>query len=222
MTLMKEVTAVGSHIPGSSASKLRVRNKIRGYMGYFGLPHLYVTMNPNAKHSPIFHAMWGDEAVDLAVRFPDLADSVERGRPVASDPITGTEFFDFSINCFFRDLWGWDKSKAKSSDSGGIFGKIRAYYEMAEFTDQGQLHGHFLIWLDGGLNPTEVHEKMKTDKQWKAPPMTLLGHSSVFLRLLCWRHTHIRSHYMAPPTSPTQKDRKWQNMQVVFDHPCIS
>jgi len=168
LTLMKEVTAVGSNIPGSSGSKLRVRNEIRAYMGYFGMPHLYVTMNPNAKHSPLFHVMWGDDAVDLATRFPDLVDSVERGRRVASDPVTGADFFDFSIDCFLRDLLGWDKCMAKSSDCGGIFGKIRAYYGMAEFTDRGQLHGHFLIWLDGGLNPTEVHEKMKTDPEWKA------------------------------------------------------
>jgi hypothetical protein len=167
MMLMKEVTAVGSNIPGSSASKLRVRNEIHVYMGYFSMPHLYVTMNPNAKHSPIFQAMWGDNAVDLAVRFPDLADSVEHGRCVASDPVTGADFFDFSIDSFFRDLLGWDKAKVKSSDCGGIFGKVRAYYGMAKFTDHGQLHSHFLIWLDGGLNPTEVHEKMRTDEQWK-------------------------------------------------------
>ena len=66
--------------------------------------HLYVTMNSNAKHSPIFHAMWGDDAVDLAARFPDLADSVERGRRGASDPVTGA---DFSTSSFFRDLLGY-------------------------------------------------------------------------------------------------------------------
>jgi hypothetical protein len=30
------------------------------------------------------------------------------------------------------------------------------------------LHGHFLIWLEGGLNPSDVHAKMKLDAQWKA------------------------------------------------------
>ena len=167
MVLMREVTAVSSNIPGSSASKLRVRNEIRAYMGYFGLPHLYITMNPNAKHSPIFQVMWGDDAVDLAARFPDLVDSVERGKRVASDPVTGADFFEFSLDCFFRDLLGWDKTKQTSRPEGGIFGKIRAYYGTAEFTERGQLHGHFLIWLDGGLNPTEVHEKMRNDINWK-------------------------------------------------------
>ena len=49
MTLMKEVTAISSNIPRSSASKLRVRNEIRSYMGYFGLLHLYITMNNESK-----------------------------------------------------------------------------------------------------------------------------------------------------------------------------
>jgi hypothetical protein len=155
MSLMKEVSSISSNIPGSSASKVLVRNEIRAYMGYFGLPHLYLTINPNAKHSPIFQAMWGDEAVDLATRFPDIVDALERGKHITSDPVAGADFFDFSLECLFHDLLGWDKSAQKSTPQGGIFGKIRAYYGTAEFTNRGQLHGHFLIWLDGGLNPTE-------------------------------------------------------------------
>ena len=111
---MKEVTAISSNIPGLSTSKLHVRNKIRVYMGYFGLLHLYITMNPNAKHSPIFHAMWGDDVVDLTAHFPDLAVSVTCHKHVASDPMTGADFFDLSLNCFFHDLLGWDKKACKS------------------------------------------------------------------------------------------------------------
>jgi hypothetical protein len=136
-------------------------------MGYFALPHFYVTMNPNAKHSPIFHAMWGDEAVDLSERFPQLVDGMECGKRVASDLVTGADFFSFSLECFFCDLLGWDASKQQSTPTGGILGKIRAYYGVAEFTDRGQLHGHFLIWLDGGLNPSDVHNKMRNDPVWK-------------------------------------------------------
>ncbi|KAF8317920.1 hypothetical protein DL93DRAFT_2055061, partial [Clavulina sp. PMI_390] len=132
LTLLNEVSSINSHIPGSAASKLHVRNEIRAYMGYFGLPHLYLTMNPSAKHSPIFHAMWGDEAVDLSQRFPDLVDSVTRGQRLASDPVTGSDFFSFSLDCLFRDLLGWDKSKGQSTPQGGIFGKMRAYYGTAE------------------------------------------------------------------------------------------
>jgi Helitron helicase-like domain at N-terminus len=66
MTLLKQVNTVSVKIPGSSASKLQVQNEIHAYMGYFGLPQLYMTLNPNASHSPIFQAMYGDDLVDLS------------------------------------------------------------------------------------------------------------------------------------------------------------
>lgn len=168
LILLREVNAVSKRIPGSMGSKLYARNEIRAYMAYFGLPHLYITLNPNPSHSPIFQVIWGDETVDLDARFPDLVDAAERGIRLASDPVAGADFFQFSLDCFLTHLMGWDKVQNCSSANGGIFGMLRAYYGSAEFTDRGNLHGHFLLWLDGGLNPSDVHAKMRadTDGQW--------------------------------------------------------
>jgi hypothetical protein len=167
MTLMQEVNTIAAKIPGSSSSKLLLRNEIRAYMGYFGLPQLYLTMNPTAGHSPIFQLMWGDKAVDLAQHFPHLAPSHERAIRLASDPVAGADFFSFVIQQFFSKLLGWDYEKKRSTPEGGIFGRLRAYYGSAEFTECGQLHGHFLIWLDGGLNPSDVHARMRENPDWQ-------------------------------------------------------
>ena len=167
MTLLWEVNTVSAKIPGSSASKSQLRNEIRAYVGYFGLPHLYLTMNPAAGHSLVFQAMWGDDAVNLAECFPDLAPSHERAIRLTSDPVAGADFFTFMIEKFFSQLLGWDYSTQRSSADGGIFGHIRAYYGTAEFTERGQLHGHFLIWLDGDLNPSDVHARMKANPEWQ-------------------------------------------------------
>jgi len=167
LTLLNEVNAVSANIPGSSASKLKVRNDIRAYMGYFGLPHLYMTLNPNASHSPIFQVMYGDEAVDLSARYPELIQPAQRAIRLAQDPVAAADFFEFSIENIFRHLLGWDYEKQRSTETGGIFGRLRAYYGTAEFTERGQLHGHFLLWLDGGLNPSDVHTKMKLDSEWR-------------------------------------------------------
>ena len=167
MTLMHEVNTIGAKIPGSSASKLKCHNEIRAYMGHFGLPHLFLTLNPAASHSPVFQAMWGDEAVDLTQRFPDIVASHERAIRLASDPVAGADFFAFMIDQFFTHMLGWDHATCSSSSVGGIFSHVRAYYGTAEFTERGQLHGHFLIWLDGGLNPGEVHARMKQDPAWQ-------------------------------------------------------
>jgi hypothetical protein len=48
MKLLSHVDAVVSHLPGSKMNKLKIRNDIRAYVGYFGLPVLYLTLNPRA------------------------------------------------------------------------------------------------------------------------------------------------------------------------------
>jgi hypothetical protein len=76
-------------------------------------------------------------------------------------------FFDFSINCFLEHLLGWNFKSKKSTECGGLFGNLRAYYGTSEYTERGCLHGHFVIWLDGGLNPNEVHHKLSSDKDFE-------------------------------------------------------
>jgi len=70
LDLLKHVNTIAARIPGSQAAKIFMRNEIRSYCGFFGLPHIYLTLNPNAAHSPVFQAMFGDETVDLTKRFP--------------------------------------------------------------------------------------------------------------------------------------------------------
>ena len=64
--LLKQVNTIAACIPGSQASKIYVRNEIRNYFAYFGLPHIYFTFNPSAAHSPLFQLMYGDTTVDLS------------------------------------------------------------------------------------------------------------------------------------------------------------
>ena len=167
LDLLKHVNTVAARIPGSQAAKIFMRNEIRSYCGFFGLPHLYITLNPNAAHSPIFQVMFGDETVDLSKRFPVLVFARERALRLAKDPVAGADFFNFCIIATFRYLFGWDYDKRESTPSGGILGKLEAFYGSSEFTERGMLHGHFLLWLLGGLNPTDVHQRMCDDDDFQ-------------------------------------------------------
>ena len=140
-----------------------MRNEIRSYCGFFGLLQIYITLNPNVAHSPIFQVMFGDKTVDLTKRFPVLVFAWERVIQLAKDPVAGADFFIFCITCVFQYMFGWDFSRRESTPSGGILGKLEAFYGSSEFTNRGMLHGHFLLWLLGGLNPSEVHQKMCDD-----------------------------------------------------------
>ncbi|KAG2142130.1 hypothetical protein BD769DRAFT_52350 [Suillus cothurnatus] len=74
--LEREFNTMSTRIPGSQSSKIFVRNEIRNYFGYFGLPHVFFTFNPSAAHSPIFQVMYGDKTVDLSARFPCMPSSL--------------------------------------------------------------------------------------------------------------------------------------------------
>lgn len=167
LQLLNRVNTMAAHIPGSHASKLVARNEIRAYMGFHGLPHLYLTLNPNATHSPIFQLMAGDNEIRLDQQFPQLKIGPERARLLASDPVAAADFFQFCIDTLLTELLGWDMKSERSRPEGGILGHVKAFYGVNEFTNRGQLHGHFVVWLEGGLNPSEVHRRMKTDLDFK-------------------------------------------------------
>jgi Helitron helicase-like domain at N-terminus len=111
MDLLKQVNTVAARMPGSQASQIHIRNEIINYFGYFGMPQLFFTANPSGTHSPIFQVMCGDTNVDLSQRFPQLVPSCERAIRLAKDPVAAADFFDFSIRCIFKYLFGWDYDK---------------------------------------------------------------------------------------------------------------
>lgn len=163
LDLLKEVNTVAARIPGSEASKLCARNEIRNYIGYFGLPVLYFTANPNAAHSPIFQVMCGDTSVNLDDCFPLLVSGTKRAMRLARDPVGAADFFEFSIHCILQHLFGWNFKTGSSSKRGGILGFLHAFYASTECTERGGLHAHFLLWLLGALNPSELHARLRAD-----------------------------------------------------------
>ncbi|KAG1779380.1 hypothetical protein EV702DRAFT_922214, partial [Suillus placidus] len=132
LKLLRQVKTMSARIPGSQASKIYLRNEIRSYFSYFGLPHLFFTFNPSAVHSPIFQVMFGDHTVDLSAQFPCLVSARDRALRLAQDPVAGVDFFEFSWRCCFEHLLGWDFKSNRSSPAGGLFGRLRAFYGSSE------------------------------------------------------------------------------------------
>ena len=165
--LLKKVNTIAAKIPGSQASMLRSRSAIYSYVSALGIPILYLTLNCVAQHSPVCQVMMGDTTVDLSKRCPKLVSAKERAQRVAKDPVTAADFFQFSIKAVFEELFGWDFETQSSSPDGGILGKLSGFYGIPELTNRGVLHGHFLIWLKGALNPRKLHSIMKTDLSYR-------------------------------------------------------
>ncbi|KAG2340437.1 hypothetical protein BDR05DRAFT_1035497, partial [Suillus weaverae] len=130
--LLRQVNTMSSCIPGSQACKIFVRNEMHNYYGYFGLPHIFLTFNPNAAHSPMFQVMYGNKSIDLSEHFPRVLSGHERALRLAHDPVAAADFYEFSFKCLFQYLLGWDFENECSIDSGGILGHLRAFYGTTE------------------------------------------------------------------------------------------
>lgn len=168
LKFMHEAEAVAARVPGSHMAKVDLRRRIRGYFGHFGLPHVFFTANPNPVHSPLFHLMFGDESIDLSQRYPAIAPALVRSSRVALDPAVAAKFFDLSIRLMFEHLFGWDFENKRSKPDGGILGHIRAWAGSIEMTARHIPHFHVEIWLRGGMNPQEVHERMRSSNTFQA------------------------------------------------------
>lgn len=107
--------------------------------------------------------MYGDVSVDLSERLLCLVFARERAIHLAQDPAAAANFFEFSVRCCFEYLLGWDYKNHRSTSEGGLFGRLRAFYGTCEYTEQGSLHDHFLLWLKGGMNPTEIHRRLSDE-----------------------------------------------------------
>ncbi|EJD34425.1 hypothetical protein AURDEDRAFT_76182, partial [Auricularia subglabra TFB-10046 SS5] len=127
LNLLKVVEAVAAKVPGTHGAKLELRRSIFAYARHISIPHVFFTMNPNPVHNPLFHLMCGDVTVDLAERYPKVADAIQRSLRVAADPAAAADFFDLSIRLMFEHLLGWDFENKRSKPGGGILGEIEAF-----------------------------------------------------------------------------------------------
>ena len=151
--VLNQLTAAASKVPGSKSAKVSHRNNIRSYVGKFGIPHLFVTLNPIAAYSPSFRVFLGNEEVDLSQRCPELLPRSEQAKRLAEDPVAGAKFFQFCVEAFFEHLLGYDLEHRKSSEAGGIFGKVQAFVGSSECTNRGSLHAHFFNLVGGRFEP---------------------------------------------------------------------
>ncbi|KAI0037765.1 hypothetical protein FA95DRAFT_1473765, partial [Auriscalpium vulgare] len=100
LRLMKEVNVVSSHVPGSSASRLAMRNEIRGLMMEKGLPSFYITINPADTFNPVVKFLSGGE-IDIDNLLPgDAPEYWEQTLLVAKNPVVAARFFNIYMRAF--------------------------------------------------------------------------------------------------------------------------
>jgi len=164
--LMKEVNTITSHVPGSAASRVVMRNEIRALTMKVGLPSFFITVNPADIHNPIVRFLAGKD-INIDALLPEQGpDSWEQSVLIAKNPVVAARFFDTYLQAFISTLLGYDPTQKDLT--GGVLGLVKAHYGCVEAQGRGTLHCHMLVWLDGALNPNEIRDRvMKNgDREW--------------------------------------------------------
>lgn len=160
INIMKEVNVISSHVPGSAAARVVMRNEIRGLMIEKGLPSFYVTINPADVYNPLVKFLAGAE-IDIDKLLPEhVPDYWEQSLLIAKNPAVAAKFFDIYMRAFISAILGHDPDMPNLD--GGIFGIVNAYYGCVEAQGRGTLHCHMLVWIEGSLNPNEIKDRILT------------------------------------------------------------
>ncbi|CAD7062859.1 unnamed protein product [Tilletia caries] len=167
-TLLKKCELISVKVPGSKAIMNRARADIRSYVGEHGIFQLFLTLNPRPEHAPSFQIFFGDTTVELNLRAPQMPPHSTRAIRVADDPVAAAGYFHFQVAAIFQYLFGWDIRSKASTPEGGILGRLSAFFLVKEHTMRGQLHGHALLWLEGGLNPGNLRRKLHQDEEFQS------------------------------------------------------
>ncbi|KAF8830527.1 hypothetical protein HHX47_DHR2001129 [Lentinula edodes] len=161
--LMKYVSYIGDHIPGSMSEVQDLREEMFSLVHTNGIPHIFLTLNPSDTNNPIAQVLAGRD-IDLDRFFHDLkpgSENIERTTSVAQNPVAGAQFFHITVQNLLDILLGLKRANRK-----GIFGEVSVYYGVVEAQGRGSLHIHLLLWLEKGLSPKDIKQKCDSDPVW--------------------------------------------------------
>jgi hypothetical protein len=152
-TLKRHVKLVGGKVAGMEQQRSWMRKEITAYTVHFGMPSLFVTINPWDVGHPLAMKYMGEE-VDLDAIQPQLKSYRDRLHLVAKSPVMAARFFEDFIHDAIGHIlgWDWDKNmprtyasagKGKDDDvknehdeiksfMGGLFGPLKAFYGTTE------------------------------------------------------------------------------------------
>lgn len=161
LELMRDVNTVTSHVPGSAAARVNMRNEIRALMVKVGLPSFFITVNPADTRSPIVKFLAGHD-IDIDALLPEQVPKPwEQSILIAKNPVIAARFFDIYLKAFISTVLGYDSTRKDLT--GGALGPVKAHYGCVEAQGRGTLHCHMLVWLEGALNPNEIRERVTKD-----------------------------------------------------------
>jgi hypothetical protein len=156
--LLKNITSIGIHVPGSFYQKLQMRGEIRGLLVREGMPAFWLTVNPSDLQNPLVLTL---ARVPLNDSMPASTSDFRRNI-ATSDPVAVARFFHCTCRAILDGLIGTKPAHH------GIFGEVSNYFGVVESNGRGMLHLHAMIWVRGNLRFMHLRDRIRTDGPFAA------------------------------------------------------
>jgi len=165
----RSLKVIGSRMEGNDYSKLRLRRNLFAMIGFYGTPHLWITISPADLYSPVLMYFCGCK-LRLGMDDPDVPNNLpefrERLSLMAANSVALAVFFDRIVNSFLRCLLGGvDEHKQPEDQRLGVFGVVQSFFGVVETQGRGTEHLHSVVWLRYGKMPGELQEKLLEDSE---------------------------------------------------------
>lgn len=153
----KILTVTGSQISSHVLSKLTMRQEIQSMFLMYGLPRLFLTINPNDFNSSIV-CYYAGKVTKIECSPDELPNYWGQRLAASEDPVACAIFFNLMIEAILKHLFGCGDGGGKI----GVLGKVKTYYGCVESQGRGTLHLHILVWLDGFPTPSELNVALES------------------------------------------------------------
>jgi hypothetical protein len=165
---MRDIQMVNSTVMGSNSARTAMREEIRSMIISLGAPSLFITINPADLYNPLVCVIAGED-ISLDSFLPETGPAhafFNQSQFIAKNPVVAAQFFDIYLNTFFSSILAHRPDNDKHK---GLFGYTKGFYGCAEAQGRGTLHCHSLVWLEGGLNLSEIkqHLALRRDPEFE-------------------------------------------------------
>ena len=161
--LFKHLRTTNGRISATDENQASIQNKIWSTTIQYGLPSLWITINPSNLHDPIAQCFAGKE-IDMDNFNPLLGPSAaKQAQNIMKDPYAASKFFFFMVCLILKMLIGITSSGQRVIIQDGIFGRAAAYIGVVESQNRGSLHLHMLLWLEDMPPADDITKLLKTE-----------------------------------------------------------
>jgi hypothetical protein len=155
--LIQNLKVIGKHTTGSIYERDACRDEIIALVTLYGLPNLFITINPSDITNPTISFWYGDEEFkfNLDTLDPSYPSKSKRAEMVAKDPVHAAQFFHVYMKAFMETFMGFSDGRLLNETvfTGSGSRGLQACFGTVECQGRGSLHCHMLAWFAGFPSP---------------------------------------------------------------------